>query len=125
MRLFGGISKLIGWLGNDKIFWRIVGVLFLIGAVVSIFASMKPEAEWTTTGVTEPAAQPHRPMPATADTARQRHSWEVADSTEPAASPHLTPSEEIEYYEANREYYLDDPEDILTYPDEIFDFNAD
>lgn len=40
-------------------------------------------------------------------------------------TPTQSPSEELEYFERNRDDYLDDPEDILRYPDEIFDFYED
>ncbi len=37
----------------------------------------------------------------------------------------VAPSRELDYFERHRDDYLDDPEDILIYPDEIFDFYAD
>lgn len=36
-----------------------------------------------------------------------------------------TPDKELEYYQDYFDDYYDDPEDIITYPDEIFDFNND
>lgn len=47
-------------------------------------------------------------------------------------SPNVSPNRfafgddaELQYYEDNYDDHFADPEDIITYPDEIFDFNND
>lgn len=125
MRRSGGISKFIALLGDDRVFWRVFGVLFVIGSIVAIIASIQAEAEKTKQAAVPAEQLPQRRVPTPRDTIRKKQGREAnVPSGVPASLP-LSPSEEIEYYEANREYYLDGPEDIITYPDEIFDFNAD
>ena len=54
------------------------------------------------------------------------HKWLNGEiSLDEAITLSNLPSDELEYFERLRDDYLDDPEDIISYPDEIFDFYED
>lgn len=51
--------------------------------------------------------------------------YHIEDCGKSSPSNCQEPDKELEYYDEHFDDYHDDPEDGITYPDEIFDFNDD
>lgn len=100
---------------NDFIFYGTAGAIFLVILTLGFTydACSRPASQQSPK--TRVVPQPRQPdTPTLPYQNMERH----PDSYVPTAGP----DKDIETYNNELDYYLDDPEDIITYPDEIYDF---
>ena len=133
----GLVKPKIGVMGMTRSSWHALFLVWIIVAGIAIFYS-KRKAESERVMAEESRRYEEQMRLFEEKRVREHQQWlqglKNAEDTTKGSHTHVTNfhpelfesgSDELEYYDTHFDDYWDDPEDGITYPDDIFDFYND